>query len=155
MNLAISQFKKDGLLENGSEFQTPFDGLSRREIVKKIGFGSMVTLPIIASVVAPTAINAQSGSCLTETCQPSGSLDRSLEGGCPCSNPLDCCSNTCLSSGSVCVAGVLGGTAPSCVGIGMACPPTGTPQQLPGCPCGSPSICASCNCASGGLCSRI
>lgn len=58
--LALDQFKKENLLEKKVEFLSPFKGLSRREVVKKIGFGSMIALPVIASIVAPTAINAAS-----------------------------------------------------------------------------------------------
>lgn len=64
--LAISQFNTDKLLAN-DDLATPFDGLSRREIVKKIGFASMVALPVIFSVVAPLAAQAQS-SCLNQPC---------------------------------------------------------------------------------------
>lgn len=37
-----------------------FDGLSRREVIRRIGLSSMIALPIISSVVAPTATHAAS-----------------------------------------------------------------------------------------------
>ncbi len=59
--LALDQLQKENLLEKNAEFLSPFNGLSRREVVKKVGLGSMIALPVIASVVAPSAINAASG----------------------------------------------------------------------------------------------
>ena len=45
-----------------------FAGLSRREVIRKVGFASMVALPIISSVIAPQAVDAQSGStCVCPT----------------------------------------------------------------------------------------
>ena len=58
---ALDQLEAEGLLLPNSEtFKNGFEGLSRREIVKKIGFGSMVALPIVSSIAAPNAANAQS-----------------------------------------------------------------------------------------------
>lgn len=59
--LALDQLNKENLLEKDAEFLSPFKGLSRREVVKKVGLSSMIALPVIASIVAPTAVNAQSG----------------------------------------------------------------------------------------------
>ena len=59
--LALDQLQNENLLERNAEFLSPFKGLSRREVVKKVGLGSMIMLPIITSIVAPTAVNAQSG----------------------------------------------------------------------------------------------
>ncbi len=58
--LALDGLKKDNLLENADEVPNHFAGLSRREVVKKVGLMSMVMLPLISSVVAPTAVNAAS-----------------------------------------------------------------------------------------------
>lgn len=59
--LALDQLKRENLIENASELVINFEGLSRRQVIKKIGLGSMVALPIVASIIAPTAINAASG----------------------------------------------------------------------------------------------
>ncbi len=58
--LALDELKKNNLLENGEDLNNYFPNLSRREIVKKIGLASMVALPIISSVVAPSAVMAVS-----------------------------------------------------------------------------------------------
>lgn len=61
--LALEQFKKNDLLDKNEEIEIDFGGLNRREVVRKIGFASMVALPLISSIVAPTAAQAASG-CL-------------------------------------------------------------------------------------------
>lgn len=59
--LAIDQLKRENLLFNSQNMETKFKGLSRREIVKKVGFASMVALPVISTLVAPLSAHAQSG----------------------------------------------------------------------------------------------
>jgi hypothetical protein len=61
--LAIDQLKNENLLLNSATLKTRFEGLSRREIIKKAGFASMVALPTVSSIIAPEAIAAQSGVC--------------------------------------------------------------------------------------------
>ena len=58
--LALDQLKKNNLLENSSEVEINFGGLSRREVIRKVGLASVIALPVIASIVAPTALHAQS-----------------------------------------------------------------------------------------------
>jgi Coenzyme PQQ synthesis protein D (PqqD) len=58
--LAIDQLSKDNLLEAKS-IVSPTAGLSRREVVKRIGLASVVALPIVASLIAPTT--ALAGTC--------------------------------------------------------------------------------------------
>jgi hypothetical protein len=64
--LALDQFKKDGLLSSGKEIEINFDGLSRRQVIRKVGFASLIALPVISSFIAPTAAMAASGapSCI-------------------------------------------------------------------------------------------
>jgi hypothetical protein len=62
---ALDQLKKERLLENGNEIPNQFAGMSRREVVKKVGLGSMIALPIVASLVAPAALQAQSADCMS------------------------------------------------------------------------------------------
>jgi hypothetical protein len=59
--LALNDLKKEGLVSFEAETPQELTGLNRREVIRKIGFASMVTLPIITSLVAPTAAMAQSG----------------------------------------------------------------------------------------------
>lgn len=137
--LAISQFKSDGLLKNDNNFNTPFDGLSRREVIKKIGFASIVSLPMIASVTAPSAIQAQSdGACDCFSAAPN-----SHPPGCFCSTDSECCSGVCF------LMTICQNLAP----VGATCCPSsancGVFPLAPGCLCLNNSDCAS------GLCDSV
>lgn len=97
--LSIDGLKKDNLLENADEVPLHFAGLSRREVIKKIGLGSVIALPVIASVVAPSSVLAQ--SCILAGNPAPGTLGscRSLfpgtcAMGCNTSNSSQCCSMT-------------------------------------------------------------
>lgn len=74
--LAIDQLNEKNLLEN--EPASKFAGRSRREVIKKIGLATVVALPIVASLTAPTSALASTscacvgpGDCLTQTTCPS------------------------------------------------------------------------------------
>jgi hypothetical protein len=71
--LAIDQLTENGLLDG--EVAPRFHGQSRRQVLKTIGLASMVALPVIASLVAPTSALAatsctctSSASCLGRAC---------------------------------------------------------------------------------------
>lgn len=91
--LAIEQLSENNLLEK--ELKANFDGHSRRDIIKKIGLAAVIALPIVSSLVAPTAV-------LAVTC--SGGTQ-----GLPCTNPSNpmavCCNGICCNSGSACIDG--------------------------------------------------
>ncbi len=84
--LAINQLNAGDLLSNGEGVENRFEGLSRREVIKKIGITSMVSLPIVSSVVAPNAVAAQSVTCN----QPIGV--------CTASNTVNVCPPECTGS---------------------------------------------------------
>ena len=91
--LALDNFKKDNLLENNEQFEINFNGLSRRQVIKKIGLASMIALPVAASIVAPNAAMAASaGNCTA------------------CTAPSQCASNNCLNM--VCSVGTTNSFAP-------------------------------------------
>lgn len=72
---ALEQLAKENLIDSNDDISLKFAGLSRREVIKKIGLGAAVSLPIIASLTAPAAIDAQSVVCntgVTCTCTISG-----------------------------------------------------------------------------------
>lgn len=58
--LAIDQLKKENLIANSEELSSNFEGMSRREVIKKVGLGTMIALPIVTGLVAPTAVHALS-----------------------------------------------------------------------------------------------
>lgn len=94
--LTLEQLNREQLIENTTKVNEYFQEITRREIIKKVGFGSLVALPIVSSVVAPPAVHAQSN------CQPSGTLlvascGQQTEPG-PCNTQCEmlegqCCSN--------------------------------------------------------------
>ena len=159
--LALWRLKKENLIETDiSDF---FEGETRREIIKKVGFASLVTLPIITSLIAPTSAQAQSGNnCSTNP----------LPNGCPCSSGVIPCTSGCCGSIStttaVCVAfqAAAPGTfcrslcqcSGGCCGFGAPnspiCVQCGT--VTPGNRCRTSQECASNNCEAipgiGGVC---
>ena len=72
--LALEELKKEKLIDHAAKPSEKFAGMSRREVIKKIGLGSMIALPIVASIVAPTAAYAASvcNTGATCTCTISG-----------------------------------------------------------------------------------
>jgi len=81
--LAIDQLNENDLLEQ--QVKSLFAGQSRRDVIKKIGFASVVALPVIASLVAPkNAIAAAS---------------------CACANPAACITQTTCASQTNCAPG--------------------------------------------------
>jgi hypothetical protein len=79
--LALDQLKNNNLLEPDQGLIPHFERLDRRQVIKRIGLGTMVALPVISSVIAPAAIHAQSpggggvfpGGCnVGAVCNPPG-----------------------------------------------------------------------------------
>ncbi|MCB1024537.1 MAG: PqqD family protein [Acidobacteria bacterium] len=117
MLLALSELNKEGLLVDGDIIREELGGLSRREIIKKIGFGSLVALPMVSAIVAPRAINAQSGAAACVN--PGGAPGGSPGSTCFSSSVPQCqgiCNNSCCSGsgtlifdpGNVCNGSVAG-----------------------------------------------
>jgi hypothetical protein len=83
--LALNQLRKARLLqEQTSTAQKP--GLSRRELIKRIGVGGAMALPLITSIIAPTTAQAAT-QCSAVVC---------AAGICP----TGC---TCTANGAPCV----------------------------------------------------
>ncbi|MBX7173830.1 MAG: PqqD family protein [Pyrinomonadaceae bacterium] len=126
--LALDSFKKNNLLENNKEFEIDFNGLNRRQVIKKVGVASLIALPVISSLVAPTAAYGASLAPLFAGC----------------TSPSDCASNFCTQGPPRCcvpgTAGIRGanvccdGTPTNC--NAQCCSNTGTISPLPGCPGG-------------------
>lgn len=70
--LALDQLKKEKLIANSEEVISNFEGMSRRDVVKKIGLASVIALPVITSLIAPSAVYAVSCTA-TCTCNANGS----------------------------------------------------------------------------------
>lgn len=59
--LALEQLKANNLLAEDATYSSPFAGMKRRDVIRRAGLASMIALPVIYSVVAPTSANASSG----------------------------------------------------------------------------------------------
>jgi hypothetical protein len=70
--LALDQLKKENLIENKDEVAIDFNGMSRREVIKKVGMGAMIALPIVSSLVAPTAAKAGTPGACGSICNNNG-----------------------------------------------------------------------------------
>lgn len=57
VEIALENLNKENLLEN---YQSKTDKTSRREMIRKVGLATTVALPIITSIIAPSAIHAAS-----------------------------------------------------------------------------------------------
>jgi len=84
--LALDQLADAHLLV---EAEVPAEPLSRRVALRRIGVAAAVVLPLVTSIVAPTA--AQAVSC--------------LHNGQPCVVNGQCCSGICLGAPTRCVGG--------------------------------------------------
>jgi Coenzyme PQQ synthesis protein D (PqqD) len=77
--LALQQLGKVHLLAEPIHKPGGHDRLSRREVMRRLGLGAALALPLVTSIVAPTA--AEAASCL-------GS-------GSACTTSAQCCSGSC------------------------------------------------------------
>ncbi|MEO6588017.1 MAG: PqqD family protein [Pyrinomonadaceae bacterium] len=65
---AVNQLQKENLLDEENIIVNKFEGLNRREIIKKIGLTSMAAIPVVVALAAPTAIHAQSCTAMGGSC---------------------------------------------------------------------------------------
>jgi hypothetical protein len=88
--LALRQLEKLHLLEQSISLPPEFLGMSRRQMIRNLGLAAAVAVPVVTSIVAPTAAEAS-------TCVSSGQ---------PCSSSITCCSvlgcNGMPGAGGVC-----------------------------------------------------
>ena len=77
--LGVEQLSKTHLLQESAKLPEHKSGLSRREVMKRIGLAAAVALPVVTSIIAPSA--AQAANCLTS--------------GSPCTASAQCCSGLC------------------------------------------------------------
>jgi hypothetical protein len=58
--LALDQLNKLDLIEGDFRIENNLPGLTRRQIIQKIGLASVVALPLVTSLAAPKAVHAAS-----------------------------------------------------------------------------------------------
>lgn len=102
--LALDQLDEENLLSDNLETKTKFEGLSRREVIRRVGTASMIALPVIFSLVAPTAAMAASaGGACVPTLSPCTIIPGNPQGNC-------CSGNICCNDGGgviICHAGAI------------------------------------------------
>jgi Coenzyme PQQ synthesis protein D (PqqD) len=78
--LALQQLGRAHLLEERLHRTGGGASISRREVMRRLGWGAAVALPLVTSIVAPTAVEAA-------TCLPGGAI---------CTAGAQCCSGVCV-----------------------------------------------------------
>ena len=89
--LAIDQLNENNLL--AAEVKANFNGQSRREMIKKIGLAAVIALPIVSSLVAPSA--ALAVACTGDNNDPCGNSGRCCGGQCCEGQIFPCNGNVC------------------------------------------------------------
>ncbi|MBC7796220.1 MAG: PqqD family protein [Pyrinomonadaceae bacterium] len=92
--LAIDQLGKDNLLQASETVAAP-KGLSRREVIRRVGIAAVVALPLVTSLAVPRA--AYAGAC-SPTPIPAGNC-----AACPDGTPCDTNPGTTTCQGGSCV----------------------------------------------------
>jgi len=93
--LAIDQLKKENLIANSEEVVPNFNGLSRREVIRKVGLSTMLAIPTILALHAPTA--AQGASTTSGACD-------ATEAGCLANTACACPAAVTCPEGFVAVS---------------------------------------------------
>ena len=82
---ALEQLRKSRLLQEPWARPAQMKQMSRRVMVRRLGIAAAVAVPLVTSIIAPTAVAA--ATCVLG--QP----------GATCVNNGDCCSNSCVDNG--------------------------------------------------------
>ena len=90
---AVQQFAKDNLLEADREMPAfIIGGLNRRQMVRALGLGAVIAVPLVTTILAPTPAQAATqfppGTPCTSAAQCSS-------GVCACTTPAPGCVTTC------------------------------------------------------------
>ena len=79
--LALDQLGRNHLLAEGAVSVLP--AMNRREVVRALATTAVIALPVVASIIAPTPVQAATG------CLPQGAA---------CQSSAECCSGLCFQS---------------------------------------------------------
>lgn len=69
---ALNQLEKDHLLEEKLIWPVGAKPISRRELVRRLGIGAAIAIPLVTSIIAPTAAYAGSPGTSGTTCRSTG-----------------------------------------------------------------------------------
>jgi hypothetical protein len=104
---AVNALNNEKLLNPEMNYDDKFKGLSRRDVIKKVGLGTMVALPLVASLAAPSAVFAQ--SCIPPAPSMCGA---SLPANSNCSCSCECASGCCMANNMNCTGSTTSGCGP-------------------------------------------
>ena len=79
VSFALKQLEDSNLLAEQYGFSQELAGISRREVVRRLGWGTLAALPLVSSILVPTAQAA--ASCLAP--------------GAACTTSVQCCTGLC------------------------------------------------------------
>jgi hypothetical protein len=105
--LTLESLENQALITGRLTTPAKFNGLSRRQVIKEIGLAAgAVALPLVVSMVAPRALNAQSPGGVpgnVDVCSGGeggvGEDTRKTPNGGLCNGHGNCCSNNCCPTG--------------------------------------------------------
>jgi hypothetical protein len=100
VKLALGQLANENLLADNDFWLSQTAEVSRRSAIKKIGFGTLLVLPIITAITAPKAIQAASNA----TCVPpnnTGAISGTVVGYCSLAT-VAACETYCFTLDSLC-----------------------------------------------------
>lgn len=105
--LTLAKLEEAKLIEGETNFQNTVAGISRREMMRSLALSVTVALPIVASVVAPTSVSAQSCPS-TKLCTDFNNVTTCCAGNETCLSGTCCdapraCSSLCCGPGLVCI----------------------------------------------------
>src|SRR6476620_2745404 len=90
---AVQQFAKDNLLEEDREMPAfMIGGLNRRQMVRALGLGAVIAVPLVTTILAPPP--AQAATQFTPG-TPCISAAQCTSGICACTTPAPGCVTTC------------------------------------------------------------
>jgi coenzyme PQQ synthesis protein D (PqqD) len=92
--LALDQLEQFKLLNVHVSRPSHLAGMSRRQLMRKLVIAAAVSIPVITSIIVPTA--AQAASCNSQT---------NRDDECPCNSSSQCASGCCRNGQFICKPG--------------------------------------------------
>ena len=126
IHLTLDKLAANDLLEDYHD--SHFAGLPRREVIKRIGFASVIALPVIFNLAVPTAAYAASVSCAGVICNDNNACttDSCVPGTGCVYTPISC------YDGNACTTDTCN-PATGCQYIAITCPAGQTCNPATGC----------------------
>jgi hypothetical protein len=84
--LAVDQLRKSNLVENDTH---PHEKLTRRKVVARLGFAALAAVPVVTTLLAPTALANTSCIPTGQPCRTEDGIDCCNKAGCSSAPPLE------------------------------------------------------------------